>query len=298
MVRGIDAMTLQGELCFRLSKMLMKAPSVQGTDLGCYGEWRFDEMARSWSHFSDQSVANKDVLDFGCGDGPLSLFLALTTQPRSIIGVDLDARAVDRATASIAHHDSENLSCVPEFRLGEAGRIPIPDSSVDAVLAFDCMEHIMEPSAIMAEWRRVLRPGGRVLIEWFPFKGPWGPHMHNLIPIPWAHVLFGEHALFEAAERLYDDPDYVPRHWDYDECGARRPNRWREVRRICDAGYLNMLDVGNFRRIATEGGFRIDRLEAKALGAHGAKRVAGQLLLAMPMIGEYATNFIVAELEA
>lgn len=290
-------MTLRGELCFRLSKALMRAPAAQGTDLGLYGKWRYDEMARTWSHFSNESVAGKDVLDFGCGEGPLSLFLARTTTPRSIVGVDVDAKAVDRATASIAGRGSEGLSCVPEFRLADAERIPLPDASVDTVLAFDCMEHVMDPAAIMAEWRRVLRPCGSVLIEWFPFKGPWGHHLHNLIPIPWAHVVFGERALFEAAERVYDDPEYVPHHWDYDEQGTRRPNQWRTIRRFCDARYLNQLSLKDFKQIAIQSGFEFDRLEAHPLGSRGAKRFAGQLLVTLPIISEFATNFIVAELK-
>jgi len=57
---------------------------------------------------------------------------------------------------------------------------------VDTLLAFDCLEHVMSPLPILQDWYRVLRPGGRCLIEWFPYKGPWGPHMESLIPIPWA----------------------------------------------------------------------------------------------------------------
>lgn len=289
-------MSVRGELCFRISKALMKPPAARIA--GKYGEWRYDEMVRSWSHFSNAAVDGKDVLDFGCGDGPLSIYLARTARPRSITGVDLLAEAVERARAAVASQDPATLACPLEFRLGDKQRLPIADATVDTILAFDCMEHIMDPQAIMAEWRRVLRPGGQVLIEWSPFKSPWGSHMQSLVPIPWAHVLFGEHALFEAAERLYDDSCYVPRHWDYDEEGRRRPNRWRSLRRFRDFDYLNELDVSTFRRIAADAGFTIERLEAKPLGSRGAKRAIGRLLLALPPIREYATNFIVAELGA
>lgn len=291
-------MSARGELCFRISKSLIKPPSPQAAEAERYSEWRVDEMVRSWSHFSNAAIDNKDVLDFGCGDGPLSLHLALTGEPRSITGVDLDPRAIERAKAAAAAQRGGGLACVPEFLVSEAARIPVDDSSIDCILAFDCMEHIMNPAAIMSEWRRVLRPGGRILIEWFPFKGPWGPHMHNLIPLPWAHVLFGERALFEAAERLYDDSSYVPRHWDFDENGERRANSWRNLRSFRDAGYLNQLDIAGFKRLATEGGFTIARLEAMPLGGTGAKRLIGQMLLTVPIVSEYATSFIVAELQA
>lgn len=291
-------MSLRGELCFRISKALIRPPLPHAAKAERYSEWRLDEVVRSWSHFSNEAINNKDVLDFGCGDGPLSLHLALTSAPRSIVGVDLDPRAIDRANAVLIKQRCQNLACIPEFRASEAERIPVDDCSIDCILAFDCMEHIMDPAAIMSEWRRVLRPEGRILIEWCPFKGPWGSHMHNLIPIPWAHVIFGERALFEAAERVYDDPSYVPRHWDFDEDGARRPNSWRNLRTFWEAGYLNELDIAGFNRHATGAGFKVCRLERKPLGSAGAKQLIGSVLLQIPLVREYATSFIVAELVA
>lgn len=292
------AMSVRGEICYRISKALMRPPEAGGSQKDQYSEWRVEEMVRSWSHFSNRSIDGKDVLDFGCGEGPLSLHLARTAAPRSMVGVDLDERAIARALTALARSSQEDWSCTPEFLLSEPTRVPVADTSVDTILAFDCVEHIMDLETIMAEWRRVLRPKGRVLIEWCPFKGPWGPHMHNLIPIPWAHVLFGEQALFECAERIYDDPQYVPRHWDFDEHGARRPNSWRTLRCFSQAGYLNQVDVSGFQRVAREAKFSIERFEAMGIGADGMKRAVGKALLALPWTKEYATSFVVCELMA
>lgn len=63
-------MSFRGELCFRISKSLMKPPTAQIAGAARYSEWRVDEMVRSWSHFSNEAVVGRDVLDFGCGDGP------------------------------------------------------------------------------------------------------------------------------------------------------------------------------------------------------------------------------------
>ena len=285
-------------MCYGIGKALMKPPAPRVAEAGKYGEWRYGEMVRSWSHFSNAAVDGKDVLDFGCGDGPLSFYLAPAASPMSITGVDLLPQAIERARHALSSQHPTTLTCLIEFRVGEEQRLPVADAIIDTILVFDCMEHIMNPEAIMAEWRRVLRPDGRVLIEWSPFKSPWGSHMQSLLPVPWAHVLFGERALFEAAERLYDDPDYRPRHWDLDPQGRRRPNRWRTHRRFRDFGYLNQLDVRSFKRIAADSGFAVERFEAKPIGGGGMKRTVGKLLLALPLVGEYATNFIVAEIRA
>jgi len=261
-----------------------------------YSNWRSHEMVRTWAHFSREAVDDKDVLDFGCGEGPLSLYLASVAAPRSIVGVDLYARDIARAQAALTRCSKASLVCQPTFRAGEPKRIPVPDESIDIVVAMDCMEHVMDPLAIMMEWRRVLRSGGRVLLAWSPFKGPWGAHMQTLVPVPWAHVLFGERAVCEAAERMYDDPAYIPRHWDYDERGALKPNKFRVTRRFQDGGYLNELDIAEFSRLAARASLTIARLDAQPFGSGGLKRLIGRFLLKLPIIRSYCTSFVIAEL--
>lgn len=288
----------RGAACFWLSKAMMARnhPSVPATDAERYNAWRSEEMERTWSHFPQNGVDGKDVLDFGCGAGPLSLYLAKIASPRSIVGVDLYAKDLERAQVALSERPEDTLACQPDFRLGEPTCIPVGNQSVDVILAMDCMEHVMNPLAIMAEWRRVLRPDGRVLLAWSPFAGPWGAHMQTLLPVPWAHILFGERAVFEAAERMYDDPDYIPQHWDYDESGRRKPNQFRRIRRFRDGAYLNQIDIASFRRISAAAGLEIARLDAQPFGASGLKRIFGRALLKLPFVRAYCTSFIVGEL--
>ena len=75
-------MDLRTRTCFTLSRWLMQPPAERTVDYSVYSNWRSDHLAKSWSAFSDNHVTHKDVLDFGCGDGPLSLFLAERKNPR------------------------------------------------------------------------------------------------------------------------------------------------------------------------------------------------------------------------
>ena len=211
-------MSFRAKLCYEISRHLMRPPASRNTTRQSYQAWRSDSLSASWRSFSDADMKGKDVLDFGCGTGELSFYLAERVHPRSIIGIDLSTQAIECAKAVRG-----SFLCPVDFRVGAREGIPVPSGSIDTVVAFDCLEHVMEPSAIFSEWYRILRPGGKCLIEWFPYKGPWGPHMESLIPIPWAHIIFGEEAMFRAAERIYDHPDFVPRHWDVDENGAKKP---------------------------------------------------------------------------
>ena len=139
-------------------------------------------------------------------------------------------------------------------------------------------------------------PIGKCLIEWFPFKGPWGPHMESLIPIPWAHIIFGQKAMFRAAEAIYDLAEFVPRHWDLDPNGEKKANKWRAWSSFKDQGYVNELDLSGFQTLVTQAGLEISRLDRHSFGGSQARRTIGNALMKAPIIGEYFNSFAVIEL--
>jgi len=273
----------------------MEAPQERTINYEAYGDWRHGSLSKSWAAFDDSNITGKDVLDFGCGDGPLSIYLAKEKQPRRIIGVDIDVSAIERAKTSLVKTEIPNGVQV-DFALGSTKGLPFPDQSFDTLLAFDCLEHVMSPAPILHEWYRILRSGGRCLIEWFPYKGPWGPHMEALIPIPWAHVIFGERAMFQAAEAIYDLPEFVPRHWDLDVNGQKKPNKWKAWSSFQEQGYINKLDIPTFRRLALDANFEIGRLEVHSFSGSPARKIIGRSLMGLPVVGEYFVSFALIEL--
>lgn len=282
-------MELRTRICFELSRRMMKAPDKRTVDYGAYDRWRQDSLQASWkAGFRDDLVAGKDVLDFGCGDGQLSFFLE-PLKPKSITGIDItDA-------IQLARQRAQSLGSRATFVMGATGQMPLPAQSVDTILAFDCMEHVMNPLEIFREWHRVLRPGGTCAIEWFPFKGPWGPHMEALIPIPWAHVLFGQNAMFRTAEAIYDLPAFVPRHWDLDARGQKKQNKWAAWSSFKEQNFINELDVPTFKKLANSAGLNITRLERRSFSS-GAARAIGSVLKALPILGDYFVNYTLIEM--
>jgi len=143
-------MDLRTRLCFALSRRLMRPPLERAADARAYAAWRTSDVAAAWADFDDGYVAGKDVLDFGCGDGPLTFFLAGRTRPSRIVGVDIDAGAIERAHAALTEANGGKNGMV-EFLLGSPDCIPAADASFDTLLAFDCLEHVMSPAVAVRE---------------------------------------------------------------------------------------------------------------------------------------------------
>jgi SAM-dependent methyltransferase/glycosyltransferase involved in cell wall biosynthesis len=101
-------------------------------------------------------VRGKRVLDVASGEGYGSDLLALNA--RSVIGVDIAEEAVAHARS---RYRRPNL----EYRVGSAAEIPLPEASVDAVVSFETIEHHDRHEGMMAEIRRVLAPGGLLVIS-------------------------------------------------------------------------------------------------------------------------------------
>lgn len=98
------------------------------------------------------------VLDVGTGTG----FMLIGVAPRveSVIGVDASEAMLARARENLAAAGIGNV----DLRLGSMERLPLPDASVDVVLANMSLHHADDPSRALREFARVLAPEGRVVL--------------------------------------------------------------------------------------------------------------------------------------
>jgi ubiquinone/menaquinone biosynthesis C-methylase UbiE len=105
--------------------------------------------------FALANVASGDrVLDLGCGTGDLAADLARAGA--RVIAVDVAQAALDRART---RHPELDLRLI-----ALDGPLPFADGDFDAVWSSEVIEHVADTARWLSEVRRVLAPGGRVLL--------------------------------------------------------------------------------------------------------------------------------------
>jgi ubiquinone/menaquinone biosynthesis C-methylase UbiE len=99
------------------------------------------------------------ILDVGCGPGFFELELLDEVGPEgSIVGIDASGASIAVARSRSAGHD--NVA----FHEADATELPLGDAEFDRAFSVQVLEYVPDVDAALAELRRVLRPGGRVLV--------------------------------------------------------------------------------------------------------------------------------------
>jgi ubiquinone/menaquinone biosynthesis C-methylase UbiE len=147
-------------------------------------------------------LAKRRVLDCGCGAGEYVRALAL--RGADAFGVEFDE---DKLAAA---HDPDLAA---RLSAGDLEALAFPDRSFDLALLNEVLEHVPDDRAALAELRRVLRPGGRLIVlsptRLYPFethgvflRGSGRRLPHTLPFVPWIPLTLGRR-LFDYWARNY-----------------------------------------------------------------------------------------------
>jgi SAM-dependent methyltransferase len=126
--------------------------------------WWFEGRRRLFGRILERYAVKPEsrILDAGTGTGA-NLRMLMERGYANALGLDFSPDAISFCV-------KKGLS----VRLGSLTEIPFEDRSLDFVLATDVIEHLDDDVGALAEIRRVLRPGGRVLITVPAFQSLWG----------------------------------------------------------------------------------------------------------------------------
>ena len=148
---------------------------------------------RAWRQAAARAAGLADgqsAVDVACGTGALTRDLAASAPGAAVLGVDFSWEMVRRAAGPPAP---------AVYLVGDALRLPLRDSSVDVVTIAFGLRNLPEPGRGLLEFRRVLRPGGRLVVCEFSqpvapvLRGVYRRYLTRLLPV--------------AARRLTSDPE-------------------------------------------------------------------------------------------
>lgn len=111
--------------------------------------WHCRVVARRFGPFT-----GKAVLDVACGTGGWLAYIR-ELGASTIAGIDLSTRAIDACRQRLPEG---------EFHCGPAEMLPFPSAAFDVVTCMGSLEHFLDKPAALAEMRRVLRPGGCIVL--------------------------------------------------------------------------------------------------------------------------------------
>jgi demethylmenaquinone methyltransferase/2-methoxy-6-polyprenyl-1,4-benzoquinol methylase len=181
---------------------------------------------RAWRRAAARAAGlagGQTAVDVACGTGALTRELAASAPAATVLGVDFSWEMVRRAAAAEAGPD-------PAYLVGDALRLPLRDASVDVVTIAFGLRNLPEPGRGLLELRRVLRPGGRLVICEFSqpvvpvLRGVYRRYLTRLMPV--------------AARRLTSDPEAY-------QYLARSIGAWPD-----QAGLATWLQQAGFTRVA------------------------------------------------
>jgi demethylmenaquinone methyltransferase / 2-methoxy-6-polyprenyl-1,4-benzoquinol methylase len=139
---------------------------------------------QAWRRYAVRQAAPKPtetVLDVACGTGDLSEAFA-RAGAESVTGLDFTPEMLDIARHKASTRPQNWRADHIAYIQGDAQNLPFPDASFDVVSIAFGIRNVLDPARAVREFRRVLRPRGRVVI--LEFAEP------SLAPIRWFNTLY------------------------------------------------------------------------------------------------------------
>jgi len=130
----------------------------------------FDQVAGQWdtmrTAFFSEAVRDKAYAAAGVGPGQLAADIGAGSGfiTEGLLQRGVSVIAVDQSEAMLREMRTKFAGADVDLRLGQAESLPVADASVDAVFANMYLHHVERPAQAIGEMRRMLKPGGRLVI--------------------------------------------------------------------------------------------------------------------------------------
>ncbi|MFZ2535451.1 class I SAM-dependent methyltransferase [Methanothrix sp.] len=183
---------------------------------------------KAWQNLFTKVLGQKhlNILDVGTGPGIIAFLL-------SDLGHNVTAVDFSEGMLTNARNNALVYNLPVRFEKGDADNLPFPEGAFDAVVNRYVLWAITKPEKAISEWRRVLKPGGRVVI----IDGDWYHNEKSLKRTLWGYL---SKLLILITERRYErtcyqDEDVKKELWSVE---AIRPKA--DIELLENAGFKNI----------------------------------------------------------
>ena len=216
--------------------------NLQNDGTKTYAMWQYEKGFDTIKLYMDrytkeEMFEGKEVLDMGCAAAGKSLYY-VSLGAKHVTGVDIVEHYREEAEEM-----AEKLGFSDRFTfvIGSAYEMPFEDHRFDTVIMNDFMEHVDNPAAALKEAMRLVRPGGRIFVNFPPYYHPTGAHLSDAINIPWVQLFYSDDSLIKAYKELIrgvpDEAERLALRFYTDEDGVEK------------IGYINKMTLKKFKGI-------------------------------------------------
>lgn len=249
-----------------------------------YAEWQYmkgeDTIKFYLKKVTEESMfKDKVVLDVGCGAGGKTVYYG-SKGVKKIYGLELLEKYKDEAE-NLAR--SKGIEDKFVFVSEDAAKMHFEDDTFDSIIMNDAMEHVGNPEAVIAECYRVLKPGGKLYLNFPPYYHPYGAHLSDVIGIPWVQCFFSDRTLINVYKDLVKDkPDGA----DRIEFRISKDKSGKEY-----FSYINRMTIRRYKKILKQSPFKVYYYAEVPL------RKPLLLLAKLPILKEFFVKMVVCILE-
>lgn len=227
-------------------------------------------------------IENKIICDFACGGGGKSVYLA-EIGAKEVIGVDKNEIFIKQAE-KIAGGRGVSSKC--RFLCERVTNTSLPTDYFDGIILNDAIDHIDDPKKALLEAKRILKPGGRIFINFESYYYFLGHHLFDAISIPWLHLFTTEKFRIklykEAVKKFPDKAERIKLRISKDEKGIEH------------ISYLNHLSLRKFKKLLGE--LKHEGLHQENLHIFMPQKLIMRIFSRLPIIREMFISTILAVL--
>jgi len=260
-------MKLSESSCLLLNRLFPKPPVKGRESPRSYSEAQYEWAKTNLALFASHiNLKDKDVLDAGCGLGGKTVYYA-QNGCKSIIGIDMDEIRINYSKQFAESKETSNV----QFKTADLNALPFDSNKFDIIFLNDVVEHLRKPILMNAfkECKRVIKPNGRICLEFPPWTSWDASHLYDYIYTPWCQLIFSTETIVNVIKKMNPKP------------------RYGKLSVIDHFLELNRLTIMEFKEIIQELNFRV-------LNTYPLMIKSKQILKRLPFVNKYLTRRFVA----